>query len=65
MYHFFFIHSSVGCFQFLAIVNSAAMNIGYMYLFELCFSLEICPGVRLQDYMIRILIKRKKQNKVP
>ena len=32
MYHFFFIHSSVdghlGCFQDLAIVNSAAMNIG-------------------------------------
>ena len=32
MYHIFFIHSSVdgpiGCFPVLAIVNSAAMNIG-------------------------------------
>jgi hypothetical protein len=30
MYHFFFIHSSVevhlGCFQFLAIMNEAAIN---------------------------------------
>ena len=32
MYHSFFIHSSVdghlGCFQVLAIINSAVMNIG-------------------------------------
>ena len=37
MYHIFFIYSSVdghlGCFQVLAIVNSAAMNIGVHVLF--------------------------------
>ena len=37
MYHITFIHFSVsgrlGCFQVLAIVNSAAMAIGVLYLF--------------------------------
>ena len=39
-----FIHSAVnrhlGCFQVLAIMNSAAINIGHMYTFELEFSLD-------------------------
>ena len=44
MYHIFFIHSSVngplGCFHVLAVVNSAAMNIGL----HVCFSIRILSG---------------------
>ena len=50
MYHIFFIHSSVnghlGCFHVLAIVNSG------VYHFKLWFSLDICPGVGLQEHMV-------------
>ena len=51
MYHIFCIHSSVsghlGSFQVLVIVNSASVNVGCRYLFELEFCLDICPGVGL------------------
>ena len=57
MYHIFFTHSSVighlGCFRVLTVVNSATMN---MYLFKLCFSLNICPAVGLLDHMVALYL---------
>ena len=43
---------NVYCFHVLAIVNSAAVSIRCMYLFELWFSPDICPGVGLLDHMV-------------
>ena len=53
----FFIHSSVdehlGCFHVMAIVNSAAMNIGVhvFFFFELWFSMGNCPEVVLLSHI--------------
>ena len=56
----FFTHSSIdehlGYFHVLAVVNSAAINIGCMYLFELEFSLDMCPGVGLLDHMVILFL---------
>ena len=58
--HIFFIHSSVDghldSFHDLAVVNSAAMNMGDMYLFELEFSSfpVVCPGVGLLDHVVAL-----------
>ena len=56
MYHTFFIHSSVdghiGGFHALAIVNSAAMILGYTGLFELWFSQDMRPVVELLGHMV-------------
>ena len=57
----FFIHLSVdghlGCFYVLAIVNSASMNTGCIYLFELVFSLPLhkYPGVEMVDHMVAFI----------
>ena len=62
IYHIFFVHSSgdghLHCFHVLAIVMSAAMNIGLYEPFELQFLsfLVICPGVGLLDPMVTLVL---------
>ena len=42
----------------MAIVNSAVVKLGCMYLSELQFFPDICPGVGLLDHMVTLLWER-------
>ena len=58
--YIFIIHSCVnghlGCLHVLASVNSAAVNIGYMCLFEPCFSPDEGLRVGLLEHMVALLL---------
>ena len=60
MYHIFLIHSSVnehvGGFHILAIVYSAAVNIGMHVCFGSEFCLDICPRVGLLGHLVVLFL---------
>ena len=59
---FQYVSGHLGGFHILAIVNSAALNIGMHVSFRIVVSSGyICPGVKLLDYMAALLYFLKKQ----
>ena len=50
-----FVDGHVDCFHALVTVNSAAMNIGCMYL-RPCFSLDIHLAVGLQGHLVALFL---------
>ena len=52
----FSVDGHLGCSPLLAIVNSAAMNIGVRGSFQIVFFLDICPGVGWQGPMTALFL---------
>ena len=44
------------CSHVLAIVNSAAVNTGVHVCFQIIIFSDMCPGVRLLDHMVGLLL---------
>ena len=60
MYHIFLIHSSVnghlGCFHVLAVVNSAAVNIGVHVAFQLIVLSGYMPRTGIAGHMVVLFL---------